>query len=89
MAQMERLTWDEICRRKDLRGRWVALDSCCYDENTGRATEGSVVDADDDLIQLCNRIQDSEWRNCAILFCGDDSAVRAPDLPPPHHPGAH
>jgi hypothetical protein len=66
---MQRMKWDEICRRSELRGRWVALDDCCYDEATGKAMEGAVVDADDDLVELCNRIRDSQHRHCAILFC--------------------
>lgn len=70
---MERMTWDEICSREDLRGRWVALDRCRYDEVTGDAMEGSVVDADDDLAELCLRVRESRYRNCAILYCGTRS----------------
>lgn len=67
-----RMTWEAICRSDEFRGRWVALDECRYDEETGRATEGSVVDVDDDLVELCARIRESERKNCAILFCGED-----------------
>lgn len=74
-----RLTWDAICQLDEFRGRWVALDECRYDEETGRATEGSVVDADDDLVELCARIRESERKNCAILFCGEDGEQT------PHH----
>ena len=69
-----RMTWDAICRSDQFRGRWVALDEARYDEETGRATEGSVVDVDDDLVELCARIRESERKNCAILFCGEDGA---------------
>lgn len=69
-----RMTWDAICRSDEFRGRWVALDEARYDEETGRATEGSVVDVDDDLVELCARIRESERKNCAILFCGEDGA---------------
>ena len=79
--QMERLTWEEICRRDDFRGRWIALDGCRYDE-AGRATEGSVVDVDDDLAELCQRLRESQWKNCAILFCDAD----APAPPAPKDP---
>ena len=68
---MQRLTWDQICQRPDCRGRWVALHSCRYDEDTGQAAEGSLVDMDDDLAELCNRVRDSEWKNCAILYCAE------------------
>jgi len=66
---MERMKWDEICQRDDYRGRWVALDACCYDEDTGRAMEGSVVDVDDNLVELCERLRDAEQTGCAILYC--------------------
>jgi hypothetical protein len=69
---MERLTWEEICCRDDCRGRWVALHGCQYDETTGRATEGELVDVDDDLAELCTRVRESRWRNCAILYCDED-----------------
>jgi hypothetical protein len=75
---MEPMNWEDICRHEDFRGRWVALDGCRYDEDSGRATEGSVVDVDDDLVELCNRIRESEHKNCAILFCGEDGAQEPP-----------
>ena len=62
------MTWDEICQHEDLRGRWIAIDECRFDDVTGRATEGMVVDADDDLAELCTRISESDWKNCSILF---------------------
>lgn len=74
-----RMTWDAICRSDEFRGRWVALDEARYDEETGRATEGAVVDVDDDLVELCARIRESERKNCAILFCGEDGEQT------PHH----
>jgi hypothetical protein len=40
--------------------------------------EGSVIDADDDLVELCNRIRESDYKNCAILFCGEDGAQEPP-----------
>ena len=58
-APMERMNWDDICRAREYAGRWVALDGCTYDEGSGRATEGAVVDSDDDLVELCNRIRES------------------------------
>lgn len=72
------MSWEEICRQDEFRGRWVALDECHYDEGSGRATEGSVIDVDDDLVELCNRIRESEYKNCAILFVGEDGAQEPP-----------
>ncbi|MFW5925493.1 MAG: hypothetical protein ACOCV4_04955 [Myxococcota bacterium] len=66
---MQRMTWDEIRRRKDCRGRWVALHECRYDAKSGRAAEGELVDTDDDLASLCERVTEAEYRNCAILYC--------------------
>ncbi len=70
---MQRMTWDQICHDNDLRGRWIAMDECQYDEATGRATEGLVVDSDDDLAELCARIRESSRTNCSILFAGDEA----------------
>ena len=47
----------------------MALDECRYDPRTARPTEGTVVDSDEDLVSLCSRMQDSDDRHCAILFC--------------------
>jgi hypothetical protein len=69
----ERMSWSQIRGADEFRGRWVALDACKYDECTGRATEGEVVDVDDDLAELCQRVRASERRNCAIVFCDYDS----------------
>jgi hypothetical protein len=75
-----RLTWPQICRSDEFRGRWVALDRCTYDPRTAQPTEGTVVDADEDLVALCNRMQASDNKHCAILYC-DERGTR--DDPPP------
>ncbi|MCB9593473.1 MAG: hypothetical protein H6719_12135 [Sandaracinaceae bacterium] len=69
---MERMNWTDICRREEYVGRWVALDGCRYDSGSGRATEGAVVDVDDDLVELMNRIRESDYQGCEILFCAED-----------------
>lgn len=71
-SEMHRMTWEQICQNDDFRGRWIAMDECLFDEATGRATEGLVVDSDDDLAELCARIRESERTNCSILFAGDE-----------------
>ena len=68
---MSRLTWPQICGSDEFRGRWVALDECRYDPRTAQPTEGTVVDADEDLVALCSRMQDSDSKHCAILFCDE------------------
>lgn len=73
----QRMSWDAICQSDEFRGRWVALDECRYCEETGRATEGSVVDVDDDLVELCARMRESPRKNCAILFCSEDGEQSA------------
>ena len=55
---MLRMTWSEICQSEDLRGRWIALDDCSFDESTGHAMEGLVVDSDDDLAELVDAVRD-------------------------------
>lgn len=67
---LHRMTWDEICRREDCRGRWIALQACRFDEATGQANEGELVDIDDDLAELCRRVRSQHLTQCAIQFCG-------------------
>jgi hypothetical protein len=83
-----RLTWPQIRLNDDFRGRWVALDHCRYDARTAQPVEGVVVDADEDLVELCSRIQAGENKHCAILFCEEAPEVeplsaRAPATPLP------
>jgi len=63
-----RKSWPQICAQAEYWGRWVALDDCEYDEHTGQATLGTIVDIDADLAELCSRIRDSERKSCAIVF---------------------
>jgi hypothetical protein len=77
-----RLTWLQIRQADEFRGRWVALDNCKYDARTAQPVEGSVVDSDEDLVELCSRIQQSDNRRCAILYC-DDADPEPPSSRPP------
>jgi hypothetical protein len=71
-GMVTRMTWPEIQRSDEYRGRWVALDNCRYDARTAQPVEGSVVDADEDLAELCSRIRSEDSRHCAIVYCGDE-----------------
>ena len=92
-----RLTWPQICRKDEFRGRWVALDDCRYDPRTAQPSEGSVVDSDEDLVSLCSRLQASDNKHCAILFCEANGfpedtspgSSRAPSPPLPSPPRAY
>jgi hypothetical protein len=87
-----RLTWPQICRSDEFRGRWVALDECRYDPRTAQPTEGTVVDSDEDLVSLCSRMQDSDDRHCAILFCEETAEADRPPVstrPSPNPPRAY
>jgi hypothetical protein len=79
-----RLTWPQIRRSDEFRGCWVALDECKYDPRTAQPTEGTVVDADADLVALCSRMQASDSKHCAILFC--DERGLTDDGPPSSAP---
>lgn len=68
------LSWQQMLERPEYRGRWLALADCRYHEQSGRATHGVVVDQDDDLAQLCNRVRDAH-RHCAIVFCAERSEI--------------
>jgi len=79
-----RLTWPQIKQSEAYRGLWVALDGCNYDARTAQPVDGVVVDADEDLVSLCSRMQAGDSRHCAILFCDEDPmATMQPALPPP------
>ena len=67
-TEHEPVSWQDICRRSDCQGRWVALDDCAYND-AGEATAGSVVDFDDNLADLCARMSEERRQRCAILFC--------------------
>jgi hypothetical protein len=73
-----RMSWPEIRQSAEYRGRWVALDNCKYDAKTAQPVEGSVVDADEDLVELCHRIKQGEKCHCAILFCDYTDPREAP-----------
>jgi hypothetical protein len=77
----QRLTWVEIVRSRDLRGRWVALDRCRYERGLSHPVEADVVDADEDLSELCNRIREADRSHCAIVFCEEDTAPAASRRP--------
>jgi len=66
----------------------VALDECRYDTKTSQPAEGSVVDSDEDLVTLCNRIQESDNRYCAIVYCDDAETAPPPTVrrTAPTHP---
>ena len=78
-----RLTWRQICRSEDYRGRWIALDNCRYDQGTASPTEGDVVDADEDLAELCRRMREADKTHCAIAFCEDEVIVESSRQPAP------
>ena len=64
----------------------AALDECRYDAKTAQPVEGSVVDADEDLVALCSRMQAGDKCHCAILFCegGETTEALATGRPQPN-----
>lgn len=68
--------WSELIASDEYRGRWVALDQCRYDA-AAKPVEGTLVDADDDLVALCNRIRSSGSHNCAILYIEERAAPQS------------
>ncbi len=87
-----RMSWPQIRQSDEYRGRWVALDNCRYDAKTAEPVEGTIIDADDDLVELCTRIRQSDNKHCAILYCEEtteepppSSRMRRSTFPPPQH----
>ena len=64
-----RMTWPEMCRSEEYRGRWVALDNILYEPSSTQPHEADVVDCDEDLNELCSRMREADRTACAILFC--------------------
>jgi hypothetical protein len=71
------MTWPELCRSAQFKGLWVALDNCRYDQSTRQPIEGDVVDADEDLSELCGRMREMGRCSCAILYCEDEVLVES------------
>ncbi len=74
-----RMSWPQIRQSDEYRGRWVALDNCRYDARTAQPVEGTIIGADEDLVELCTRIRQSDNKHCAILFCEEELE----EAPPP------
>lgn len=68
-----RMTWRDICRSKEFAGRWVALDNVRYVQGGSQPAEADIVDADDDLADLCARMREADRTACAILFAENDA----------------
>ncbi|MEB2310310.1 MAG: hypothetical protein OZ921_07340 [Sorangiineae bacterium] len=73
-----RMTWPELCRSREFKGLWVALDNCRLDQSTLQPIEGDVVDSDEDLAELCARMREAGRSSCSILFCEDEVLVESP-----------
>ena len=78
-----RVSWPQICRSAEFKGLWVALDNCRYDTSSMQPVEGDVVDADEDIAELCSRLREEQRSSCAILFCDGEVIVeQRPSLLP-------
>ncbi|HJK98915.1 MAG TPA: hypothetical protein RMF84_16965 [Polyangiaceae bacterium LLY-WYZ-14_1] len=72
VATEPRQSWSEICRQDALQGRWVAIDGAIYEDASDRPSYGTVVDADEDPAELCARLRESAFRNCAVHYVDQD-----------------
>jgi hypothetical protein len=68
-------TWTQAATAAEYRGQWVALDNCRFDRASNQPVEGDVVDSDEDLGELCARLQRSSRSKCTILFCDDHIVI--------------
>jgi hypothetical protein len=76
-ASRLRASLQEICR-SEYRGRWVALDNVRYCPSTSKPIEAEVVDADDDLASLCQRMRESDRHACCVLLCDEGNGATPP-----------
>lgn len=75
-----RMSWRDICNSEQFRGRWVALDNVRYALGTSKPAEADVVDADEDLADLCSRMRESDHTSCSILFCSTEETYTMPSV---------
>ena len=68
-------SWTEAAKTDELRGHWVALDNCRYDRVSNQPVEGDIVDSDEDLAELCARLQRSSKSKCTILYFDADTII--------------
>lgn len=64
-----RAAWEALCGADDFSGRWVALDNVRYAPGTNEPLEADVVDVDDDLVVLVNRMRASDQTSCCVIQC--------------------
>jgi hypothetical protein len=67
-------SWSQICRDEEFRGRWVALDNVRYCPLTSKPVEADVVDVDDDLAALCQRMRESDRHACSVHLVSPPAA---------------
>ncbi len=84
-ASPMRASWQDICRSEH-RGRWVALDNVRYCPSTSKPIEAEVVDADEDLASLCQRMRESDRHACCVLLCDEGNGAPSPS---PRHRALH
>jgi hypothetical protein len=82
------MLWPQICQSKQYNGRWVALDNVRYDPITSQPLEAEVVDADEDLGDLCARMRAADRTSCAILHAEDEACPLSGVRLPVHSPRA-
>ena len=70
------MTWESIRESQAFQGCWVALDGCRYDR-AHRPLEAVVVDADQNLSALFERLHRSDHAHCDILFCDEPAPPRS------------
>ena len=70
-----RAFWNDLCSTADFSGRWVALDNVRYRSGSDEPVEVDVVDVDDDLAELVNRMRAADRTSCCVLRCRARSSV--------------
>ena len=73
---LKRMLWTDMWASEQYSGRWVALDNVRYDPTTSQPMEADIVDADEDLGDLCTRMRESDRTSCAILLCEEEPRSR-------------
>ena len=58
---------------KRFRNQWVAIDPTADTTRGPRVNGGVIVDADEELADLCARMSEAKRTHCTIVFSGGNS----------------
>ena len=65
------MSFPELHHHAELRDRWIAIDPRGGEGIAALRSGAVVVDCDEELDVLCNRLDDARMTSLTILYCGE------------------